>query len=397
MKKPSSKKFAASESALGYLYQVRYSLYRALIAAKHNEQGSILLEVLDDVSFSKDGQPIELIQTKHHITSNASLSNLSTDIWKTIRVWAEFINDNPGETIPDLMLVTTAVAKPTNAIFNLRISEDRDVEKALKALGDASLESSSIELKSAFEAFHSLSGNSKLRLFEKIYLLDSSPGVVELEKLIQAEITLPAASANSESFKHALEGWWFGRAVNQMMDDTHEPIETIDVKTKISALQQDLNMNSLPVTASDIQPSQNQIQEYENSNFVKQMEIVGVGPNRQRLAIVDFFQAYTQRSEWERSQLILSEDTQKYEKVLHDEWTRKFFAMIDSLSGNEGPAELISKGIEIFDWVDQDAQYSFRGVDDRFWTRGSYHILSEQLRVGWAPNYLDTLSNGPDV
>ena len=55
----------ASEQMLGYLYQVRYAL--ALLLENDNSDCQISIEKFDDVAFSKDDIPIQLIQLKHHI------------------------------------------------------------------------------------------------------------------------------------------------------------------------------------------------------------------------------------------------------------------------------------------------------------------------------------------
>lgn len=51
----------------------------------------VTLEKLDDVAFEIKGNPAELLQFQHHIDKTASLTDGSSDIWKTIRVWSEGI------------------------------------------------------------------------------------------------------------------------------------------------------------------------------------------------------------------------------------------------------------------------------------------------------------------
>lgn len=69
-------KYSASGSMLGYLYQVRIAL---LWAAKQSSVGNftISVETLDDVSFTDDKDATVVLQTKHSINSQATLSDLS--------------------------------------------------------------------------------------------------------------------------------------------------------------------------------------------------------------------------------------------------------------------------------------------------------------------------------
>lgn len=84
-------KFSARASALGYYYQVRYALFVLLFKGQDEPNLEMSIENLDDISFEKEGTPLELLQTKHKINSIASLSNSSSDLWKTLRIWSTAI------------------------------------------------------------------------------------------------------------------------------------------------------------------------------------------------------------------------------------------------------------------------------------------------------------------
>lgn len=113
--------FSAADSALGYLYQVRVALLWSLSRIKQGEF-VVSLETLDDVTFeAKGGTAEELLQTKHHRTREASLSDMSGDLWKSLR------GRIPAGT--SLYLLTTAAAPAGSAASYLR-REGRDVARA---------------------------------------------------------------------------------------------------------------------------------------------------------------------------------------------------------------------------------------------------------------------------
>ena len=92
--------FSANASALGYFYQSRYALF--LLLSRAEADAELFVERLDDISFEQGDDPVELLQTKHHIKATASLSDASTALWKTLRVWSVALAENkirPGETI----------------------------------------------------------------------------------------------------------------------------------------------------------------------------------------------------------------------------------------------------------------------------------------------------------
>lgn len=65
--------FSARESALGCLYQCRLALCYSFRHLKERNDIEISSESLDDVSFSTDSSPEELLQTKHHLKSKSNL------------------------------------------------------------------------------------------------------------------------------------------------------------------------------------------------------------------------------------------------------------------------------------------------------------------------------------
>ena len=77
--------FSAGPSALGYLYQARYAMFLLLLA---EEEAALSIERFDDVAFEQSGTPYELLQLKHHLGTNAALTDASSDLWKTIRIWS---------------------------------------------------------------------------------------------------------------------------------------------------------------------------------------------------------------------------------------------------------------------------------------------------------------------
>lgn len=85
--------YSAAPSALGYIYQVRYPLLKSLLPLRKIEQFVVYTETLDDVVFETGGEAPELLQTKYIINRAADLTDSSTDLWKTLRIWCSNRND----------------------------------------------------------------------------------------------------------------------------------------------------------------------------------------------------------------------------------------------------------------------------------------------------------------
>src|SRR3954470_4386170 len=84
----------AAASALGYLFQCRYALLEGLRAVPDTPQLLISIEKFEDVAFEANGEPTDLIQTKHHIDKTGDLSDASVDLWKTIGIWLKRVAED---------------------------------------------------------------------------------------------------------------------------------------------------------------------------------------------------------------------------------------------------------------------------------------------------------------
>jgi len=104
--------YSAAASLLGYIYQCRLALLESLKRLKSAPDIAVAIETLDDVVFEKDGSPTEVIQVKHHIARKASLTNASTDLWKTIRIWCDLFSGGLSEENSILCLMTTEESVP---------------------------------------------------------------------------------------------------------------------------------------------------------------------------------------------------------------------------------------------------------------------------------------------
>ncbi len=123
----------ASEQMIGYLYQVRYALN--LLLKNDDEQAQISIEKFDDVAFSEDDIPKLLIQLKHHVKHQGDLTNASTDMWRTLKVWIDAMKKSPNliETT-NFMIITTAFAPEDTAAYYLKDHEDRNSQEAYQLL-----------------------------------------------------------------------------------------------------------------------------------------------------------------------------------------------------------------------------------------------------------------------
>ncbi|MDO9271212.1 MAG: hypothetical protein Q7T96_19070 [Methylobacter sp.] len=134
-----------------------------------------------------------------------------------------------------------------------------------------------------------------------------------------------------------------------------------------------------------------ELPEYANRPFYKQVELVGAGSGRIRNAITSYLQAFRQRSAWMRDDLLFETDLRSYDHRLVEEWTLLREQICDELGEEPAEAELAKAGRAILKWA-EDAPIPIRsGVPVPWVCRGSFHMLAEDLKVGWHPDFRDRL------
>lgn len=382
--------FSAKEPALGYYYQIRYSLYLLLKSKEKGNNTEISIEKLDDIAI-EDINSTNLFQTKLHIRSIANLTNSSLDLWKTIRVWSSAVRTgkiDPEKTI--FTLVTTAKASEKSITYDLcKNSEERDNVRILKTLEETIEKSESDSNKSAYDAFNLLSKPQKEMLVRNMKLLDSSLNIEDVKKKTLNELIFLASDRHLIPFYERLEGWWFNRCIEHLSKN-NENIKFTEVRNKIADIRDQFDKENLPIDIFNISINE---ADYDDRRFIKQLKLVSISKKTLRNAISDYYRAFKQRSKWVREDLLNPHEEELYESRLHDDWKAKFDLMTDDLN-SDSEEELIKEGKNFYKsyYVKSvPPVYIRENVRDGFIIRGSCHMLSDDAfskkKIGWHPDF----------
>ncbi|SER90967.1 ABC-three component system protein [Salisediminibacterium halotolerans] len=388
-----STKFSAHAQALGYLYQVRYALLLLLKSEDYDSQ--IYVEKLDDIEFDQDGTSSELIQMKHH-SKEGNLTDSSSDVWKTLRVWSEAILDehvDPSTT--KFSLITNQVASENTASSKLTFNHEfRDVEGAQSILTEIAATSNSDSNKKSYEQFKALSPYQQRALLKNTYVLDCSENIIETEDSILYQLRLTARPEVIKPLFERLEGIWFDKVIKHLKSESMYPLTFREIQDNINDLQEQLQRDNLPIDFHDlIAPNEEELSSKERV-FVEQLKLVSVGNSRIEKAISDYYKAFQQRSKWVRDELILIDELESYENRLIDEWERKFEIIKEDSGDEESDIAIRKEGRGLFNWVEQENNIQIRPkCDEPYIIRGSYHMLSNQLKVGWHMQFYERLKH----
>lgn len=382
--------FAARDAALGYLYQVRLALLLLLKVGVGDPETAVAIELLDDVEFETNGTPVELIQAKHHQKGLGSLSDSSSDLWKTIRVWSELLRErqlDPSSTLLALMTTGTAPADSIASWLRPERTRQRDPEAALQRMRSVANASTSGSNAAAYDAFRSLTPAQQELLVEAIRVLDQQSDIAGLQEEATRQLIYAAHADHLEAVYQRLEGWWFQTVIQHLLGRSHDPIPHQMLAAKLGSIREEFQHDNLPNDYPE--PLELSVAALGKTQrvFVEQLKLVSVGHRRLQFAISDYYRAFHQRSRWLRDELLPPSDLETYEKRLINEWERQFEIMREGLRADATEDEKQVEGRKLFNWTDK-VNYPIRPrCVDPYISRGSFHMLANQLRVGWHTDY----------
>ena len=380
--------FSAKEPSLGYYYQIRYSLY-LLLREKVKDNPSIRLEDLDDIVLN-DIDGTNLYQTKLHINSVANLSERSSDFWKTIRVWSEAILNNLVDVDNTIFtLITTAKATPDS----LTINSVQTRIGILESMQNICKEQNNQTNQKGYSAFLNLSSEQQIKLINNIYIIDASLSIEETLKAIKEELKYSAPVGKINSFIEKIEGWWFQQCI-LLLTRKKDCISSKELQMKISDTRDLFMLDNLPDDFPDpLAIDESEIVNYEEKIFIKQLKLIAIKSNSLRNAISDFRRAFEQRSKWLRDNLIGIDEYDRFDKQLYDYWNNIFALMKDDCDGlTEQELEKAGKAFYEEYYIKKTPAYKIRNnFQPQYLTRGSCHMLADEKRIGWHPNFQEKL------
>jgi hypothetical protein len=216
-------RFSAGEQGLGYLYQPRFALLKML---QLPEETSVFIEKDDDLDFVDIGGRKTLSSLKHKAPGER-LTNLSTDFWKSVRIWLTRYKDSGRvESTLQFYLFTTNEVSETSFLKEfLPTATARSCDDpARRTLADEALAETQSELiqKIACE-LHSLSEAEQIDFWRRITIFDRNPRIEDIPGLIKDRLRSIRREYRDPVFE-CLEGWWHDAALALLTGKRSSPI-----------------------------------------------------------------------------------------------------------------------------------------------------------------------------
>lgn len=379
---------SAVEQALGYIYQLRAALYYILKNEDYGNDSKYTIEGLDDIQVVNNGNLEELVQLKHHVNRKANITDASVDLWKTLKIWMEFYKGGLLASDTKVFLITTSNASEGSIASYLRDGSSRSIEKAISTLDKVASESSNATNAEAYKMFIEFNRDEKTTILNMITVIDSFPSIDEMAEKCKSRLSITVLPEYLDMFYERFEGWWFNRTINHLLSPRDFELSYQVIQLKASDIRDQFTRDNLP---NDFPAVINNINLSELPQdmkiFIEQLKIIGVGTPNQLAAASDYKRAKKQRSYWLRDSLVDSEELSIFENRLYDEWNRLFSNMCEDLEfGSCICTE--TEGRKLYRTLQSYRDLRIRDkFEDPFMTRGSYQMLSNELRVGWHKDF----------
>ncbi len=390
-------KYSAGEQSLGYTYQPRLALLQLL---QLPEDTAVFLEKDDDLDFVESDGGKSLASLKHKAAGD-HLTDLSTDFWKSVRIWlVRYKRDGRSASNLRFFLFTTSTVSDNSFLKGFLPAQTGTGDEAMtlsEQAEEALSRSKSGLIVDIAKEFNELTPTEKQDFLTRILILDSSPRIEDIPETIKDRHMRSIRREYRSSVFERLEGWWNDAVIKQLTSGKDEGIFGYEVSDKLSALAEEYKQDNLPITFRGKEPTGEIDTQRDPRVFVEQLRQIGVSSSRIRNAILDYYRAFEQRSEWARANLLVSGEIEDYEDRLVDEWSRYRDVVFEELDENSAEDLLLRAGKELYKWADQvSGNYeSLRiraRVNEPYVTRGSFHILADaapEPRVYWHPRFLD--------
>lgn len=382
-------KYAAGEQGLGYVYQIRFALAHLM---NQDEDTSLLIEADDDVELRDIEGRKTLISLKHK-QAGETVGTLSTDFWKSVRIWLDrYVRDGKLACEHSYCMTTTARVGPGSMLkYFQQGSAPKPPDFAVQLI--AELSGSKADLSAQVNATLALlSGDEQRDFFERIVIADSSLRIKELDSAFAPHMRSVAQKFRVD-VRERMEGWWLSQAIGVIQGD-REPITGAEVWAKFASISSEYYDERLPITFDDEYPPEGIDPLKDPRQFVQQLREIGMSADSLELAILDFYRAFSQRAHWARVNVLVGGEMQKFERRLSEEWKRaKAWVKVNETDNDE---QLREAGRKLYDWAENQSRglQIRKRVTEDFIRRGSLHILADEKpepRVHWHPKYLENL------
>jgi hypothetical protein len=281
-----------------------------------------------------------------------------------------------------LFLTTTGLVSAGSALSLLGSERSKeDVAEAITLLRAAALSSGNKETEKDRETFLNLDQAVQTALLTAVTVVPNTPGLAALDGEIEDAVHYACDGEFLTDFRLNLEGWWFDRVMRDWVLGGGATVPLLEVEARVSMLRERYKRSNLSIDVGEVEPTE----PLDDRNFVKQVRVLKVGPQRVKNVQRDYLKAGAQRSKWLRQLKIDPAELESFDATLVERWTTQSAILRDELSEDADEDEKCKSGRALLGWADTQ-EVTIRNAKAQFLTSGSYRTLADELSIAGTPN-----------
>jgi hypothetical protein len=371
--------------ALGYSLQVT-RLTHLLIDAAEGSYGS--LEVIDDVGLVGPDGSTTAVQSKSALTGNP-LANYSVALWKTLANWADAVA--AGNLPAHKLHLVLYVSKPASGAMGHLLANattDAEIQAAITQVRteiQSNGPRADSEVKEHINRFfaHELSVHQTVIRAFRIECGSGSPQA----DLQQALDNFCFREGRARQLADMACGW-----VKSRVDELHERklpaiLSRDEFHRDMQAFYTKFVERSILISFAKA-PTAADVETHRAKTFVRQLELIAADFEDQMAAISNYFKAALDRTTWGVSGMVQKESFDELDKNLVETWKnhQKTIAIRDGHRPLQDQGQLL-----LVECMKHTAPVENLQAPSHF-IPGCFHVLADDLKVGWHPDYITLLS-----
>ena len=373
----------------GYLFQPDRALV-LLCSCKNDE--SVSIELVDDLATMDALENVVYReQDKSSIQDDGQpFKDRSKDLWNTLLIWSSEIQKgtiNIGLT--KLACVTNKKLEDNSLLKKISLAKtEPEVNAAINLLKTAGANPPD-GLKVTIEKV--LADEAILKqLIPQITLLDDN----NLDSR-NAEIAneLHLSDDIKDNVIESLRGWMNESILKQFEAGKAPRIQKSDFNNRLQKAISKESDDRIQILAKKFVKSKISKEELEGASdsvFVKQLELIE-HPDKNNIildAIDDFLCAETERTRLTIKGDLTRQELEAIDDSSKDRWTEVFRRKITQLKPAMTEDAIAALAFDIYDNTVNGYLAKIRGYDtEPYFTKGSFHRLSDDLEIGWHPDW----------
>jgi hypothetical protein len=181
--------------------------------------------------------------------------------------------------------------------------------------------------------------------------------------------------------------------LQHLLSKSGDRINALELENQMSTLREQFRHENLPID-DDLQQfsvDDATVQAYREWAFIRQLNLIKVNKRRTAIAVRDFCRAGEQRSRWLRDELVVDLDLSRYDKQLIEAWELVFERELNELEEGSSDEVQEKSARSVLSSCETMNLPVRPNVIEQFVCRGSFHLLSDRMQIGWHPRFRELL------